>query len=394
MTLSTTEAPGLGTFTKEQEELRLQIRDFVARELPPGTARQHDEAGTFPLDTYLRFAELGHLGTGIPAEYGGRGGGFVDLAIILEELAKGMMSFALMVFRSAVHGAQTLLRLDDDKAEEQRRKYLPAIVKGEARFCISITELDAGSDAAGVQLAAVRDGDDYVLNGEKYQSSALDVATHIIVVARTSSVGKRHQGLSLFLVPTKHPGLDKHFMPALGDRASGTWEVFYHDVRVPAAEMLGAVDRGWLVLMADLERERLCQCAYSAGGAQTVLDQSLAYASSRRQFGKPIGSFQVIQHKLADMATDAHIGRLMLYDLAQRLDRGERCDLEASMAKLFCTEMYYRVADNGLQVHGGRGYMMDSDMQLHLRDARLLKIGGGTVEIMRNIIAKRLGLPS
>jgi alkylation response protein AidB-like acyl-CoA dehydrogenase len=304
-----------------------------------------------------------------------------------------MMSFALMVFRSAVHGAQTLLRLDDEKAEEQRRRLLPAIATGAARFTLSLTELDAGSDAANVQLRADADGPDFVLNGSKYWSSALDVATHIIVVARTNQDARRHRGLSIFLVPSDHPGLDKRRLHALGDRASGTWEVDYHDVRVPASHMLGSLDGGWPVLMADLEKERMCQCAYSAGGAKAVLDRSIEYARTRRQFGQPIGSFQVIQHKLADMATEAHIGRLMLYDLARRIDAGERCDLEASMAKLYCTEMYYRVADEALQIHGGRGYMMDSDMQLHLRDARLLKIGGGTVEIMRNIIAKRLGLP-
>ncbi|HWE55728.1 MAG TPA: acyl-CoA dehydrogenase family protein [Acidimicrobiales bacterium] len=376
-----------------QEELRAAVRDFVQKELPPGTSRHHDAEETFPLDKYLRFAEMGYLGIGIPEEYGGRGGGFVDLAIMLEELAQGMMSFALMVFRSAVHGAQTLLRLDDDKAEEQRKYFLPKIVEGSARFSLSLSEYGAGSDAAGIQLRADRDGDDFVLNGQKHWSSALDVATHIIVVARTDQEA-RHRGVSIFLVPSDHPGLTKTRLHALGDRASGTWDVEYRDVRVPATDMLGSLNAGWLVLMADLEKERLCQCAYSAGGSRAVLDRAIEYARSREQFGQPIGSFQVIQHKLADMATEAHIGRLMLYDLAQRIDRGERCDLEASMAKLYCTEMYYRVADNALQIHGGQGYMMDSDMQLHLRDARLLKIGGGTVEVMRNIIAKRLGLPA
>jgi alkylation response protein AidB-like acyl-CoA dehydrogenase len=156
--------------------------------------------------------------------------------------------------------------------------------------------------------------------------------------------------------------------------------------------LIGELDAGWQHLMADLEKERLCQCAYSAGGAQAVLSEALEYAKKRHQFGQPIGKFQVIQHKLANMATDCHIGRLLLYDLARRIDAGQRCDLEASMAKLFCTEMYTRVADTGLQVHGGEGYMMHNDMQLHFRDARLLTIGGGTVEIMRNVIAKRLGL--
>lgn len=303
-----------------------------------------------------------------------------------------MLSFALMVFRSAVHGAQTLLRLQGPAGKELQDRYLPQVVRGEARFALSLSEIQAGSDAASVKLKATDHGDHFVLSGAKYYSSALDIATRIIVVARTDA--SRYGGLSLFLVDPKSEGFERTRMHAIGDRASGTWEVAYNDVKVPRSELIGEVNHGWQHLMADLEKERLCQCAYSAGGARAVLQASIAYAKEREQFGGPIGRYQAIQHKLADMATDAHIGRLLLYDLARRIDAGQRCDLEASMAKLFCTEMYFRVADKGLQVHGGQGYMLHNDMQQHFRDSRLLTIGGGTVEVMRNIIAKRLGLPS
>ena len=316
-------------FTPEQHEFRERVRSFVTEYLPPGSARKYDEEMRFPLDIYRELARAGFLGTAVPKEYGGNGGGYVDLAILLEELAKGMMSFALMTFRSAVHGAQTILRLDGEFADEQRQYYLPRIVAGEARFTLSLSEYGAGSDAAAVDHRAVADGDDFVLNGLKHFSSALDVATHIIVVTRTSTEGRRYDGLSLILVPVDSAGLAKTRLYGLGDRASGTWDVQYDDVRVPRSEVLGGVNQGWRHLMADLEKERLCQCAYSAGGAQSVLDQSIAHAKNREQFGGPIGRFQFVQHTLADMATDTHIGRLLLYDLARRLDAGQRCDLRS-----------------------------------------------------------------
>jgi len=377
-------------FTEEQDMMREAIRKFVATELPPGFARECDRLQRPPMEQYKRLAEAGYLGIGVPEEYGGAGGGIVELTILLEELARGMMSFSIMIYRSAVHGAQSLLTYG---TEEQRRRFLPGILSGDLLFCLSLTEPEAGSDAANLKIRAVRDGDDFVINGEKLYNSSAHIASYILLVARTSTEGRKHEGISLFLVDTKSPGLTIQRVETMGERAIGTNAVFYDNVRVPAANMLGELNNGWNHLQANLEKERLCLAAWCTGAAEQALDDTIAYAKQRVQFGKPIGSFQAIQHKIADMATQVHMGRLMMFDLAEKIQAKENCRMEASMTKMYCTEMYNRIAYDGLQVHGGFGYTMASDMQLHMRDARIMTIGGGSSEIMRNVIARELGLP-
>jgi acyl-CoA dehydrogenase len=377
-------------FTPDQELMRQELRKFVARHLPPGFARQCDREQKPPLEQYKRLAEAGYLGLGIPEEYGGAGGGIVELTILLEELAKGMMSFSIMAYRSAVHGAQSLLRYG---SEEQRRRLLPGIISGELLFCLSLTEPEAGSDAASLKIRAVRDGDDFVITGQKLYNSGAHIANFILLAARTNPDVPRHKGISLFLVDTKSPGLTIQRIETMGERAVGTNAVFYDGVRVPAANLVGELDNGWTHLQANLEKERLCLAAWCIGSAETALEQSIEYAKSRVQFGKQIGSFQVVQHKIADMAMQVHIGKLMMYDLAEKIEAGIPCRTEASMTKAYCTEACNRIAFEGLQIQGGFGYTMESDMQLLMRDARIMSIGGGTSEIMRNVIARELGMP-
>jgi acyl-CoA dehydrogenase len=377
-------------FTPDQELMRAEIRKFVAKELPPGFARQCDREQKAPMAQYRRLAEAGWLGLGIPEEHGGAGGGIVELTILLEELAKGMMSFSIMAYRSAVHGAQSLLSYGSD---EQRRRYLPGIISGDLLFCLSLTEPEAGSDAANLKIRAVRDGDDFVITGQKLYNSGAHIANYIVLAARTNPTAPRHKGISLFIVDTRSPGLTIQRIETMGERAVGTNAVFYDGVRVPAANLLGQLDNGWTHLAANLEKERLCLAAWCIGSAETVLEQSIAYAKQRVQFGKPIGSFQAIQHKIADMAMQIHIGKLMMYDLAEKIEAGIPCRMEASMTKAYCTEACNSIAFEGLQIHGGFGYTMDSDMQLIMRDARIMSIGGGASEIMRNMIARELGLP-
>ena len=378
-------------FSDEQDMLRESIREFVRRDLPPGFARYCDENGHTPLEQYKRFADLGYLGIGIPEELGGQGGGIVEMTIVLEELAKGMMSFAALVYRSAVQGAQSLLSYG---SEEQKSRLLPGLLSGDLLFCLSLSEPDSGSDAASLRLRAERDGDHYVLNGTKMWSSGAHIADYILLVARTSTEGPKHKGISLFLVDTKSPGLTVRRVPTIGERAVGTNEVSYVDVRVPVEMRLGEENQGWYLLQLNLEKERLCLATWCTGAAQDAFDQSLAYAKVRKQFDHPIGSFQAIQHRLAEMAMELHQARLLIYDLAGRIERKERARKEASMTKAFCTEMSNRIAYQALQIFGGYGYAMESDMQLLMRDARIMTIGGGSSEIMRNIIAKELGLPS
>lgn len=376
-------------FTEEQQLLREAIRAFVKVELPPGFARMCDVNQTPPFEQYKKLADLGYLGIGIPEEYGGSGGGLVELTILLQELARGMLSFSIMVYRSAVHGARSILNYG---TEEQRRRFIPGIIKGELLFCLSLTEPEAGSDAANVKIKAVRDGDSFVINGQKLYNSGAHISNYITLVARTDPNSRRHEGLSILLVDTKSPGLLIRKIETMGLRAVATNEVFYDNVRVPAENLLGQLNNGWHHLMTNLERERLASSAFCTGAAQAVVDDAIAFAKQRVQFGKPIGSFQAIQHKIAEMAMQAHIGELMFRDLAERIDSGVRCVKEASMTKTYTAEMYNRVAFDGLQVHGGFGYTDKSDMQLHMRDARILSIGAGTSEIMRTAIAKELGL--
>lgn len=373
---------------EEQTALREAVQKFVERELPPGFARRCDAEQSPPLEQYRRLAEAGYLGIGLPEEYGGFGGTAVDLSIVLEELAYGMVSFAQMVYRSAIHGSHAILRYG---TEEQKRDLIPRIVRGELLCSLSLTEPEAGSDAANVRTRAVRDGDDYVINGQKMYSSAAHLVDRILLVARTSEGARRHDGLTLFLVDPKNtPGITIQRIPTLGERAVGTNMVFYDDVRIPAGNVLGAVDGGWLNLMGNLDRERLSIGCFSLGGARAVRDGAVGYASGRVQFGKPIGSFQVTQHKLANMEIDIHAAKLIVRDLAEQIDAGRSARKAASICKVFCAEMYNRVAYEGMQIHGGIGYTMDSDMQLHMRDARLLTIGGGSSEVMRNVIAREV----
>lgn len=376
--------------TDEQEMLRSSVRSFVRREIPPGFARHWDEVGKPPLDTYRRFADAGFMGVGIPEEYGGSGGGVIEIVIMLEELARGMMSFATIVYRSAIHAAQGFLTYGSDA---QRREHLPRIVSGERLYCFSLSEPDAGSDAAAITCRAVADGDDYVITGEKMWSSGAGYADYVFLATRTADVVPKHRGITLFLVDLHSPGITVTPIQVLGERASGTNLVHYDKVRVRSSDVLGQVDSGWKHLMTNLERERVCSAPICTGCAEAILEQAVEYVTNRIQFGKPIGTYQAVQHQLADIAVDVHIGRLLMMDAASRIARGESCRQEAAITKLFCTEMFNRAAYAGMQVMGGMGYSMDSDMQLHFRNARLTTIGAGSSEVMRNVIAKGLGLP-
>jgi alkylation response protein AidB-like acyl-CoA dehydrogenase len=378
-------------FTEEQRILRESVAGFARRWLPPGFARECDESGTPPIEQYKRFAELGFLGVGVPEEFGGMGGGIVELTIIMEELAKSMLGFAIMVYQSAVHGSQALLSYG---SEDQQKRFIPRLVSGDLRFCFSLSEPDAGSDAASLRLRATRDDNgDYVLNGSKMWSSSSHTADYILVAARTSTDGPKHKGISLMLVDTESPGLAINPIQTLGQRAIGTNEVSYDNVKVPVDMRVGDENQGWYLLQKNLERERLLCAAYTTGAARAAFEQALEYSKNRVQFGQPIGSFQAIQHKFANMAIDLHLADLLVRELAELVESGGQARLNAAMTKVFCTEMANRVAYDALQVFGGYGYAMDSDMQLLMRDVRIMTIAGGSSEIMRNVIAKELGLP-
>ena len=359
-------------FTEEQMLLRDSVRDFVRNEVPEDYVRHCDQNKIPPLDTYDKMADLGWLGVAIPEEYGGSGLGFVELGIIQEELSYGFLELAVLFYRATVHGAHSLLTYG---SEEQRRKYLPLIVEGKFKSSMSLTEPNAGSDASAVQTRAVADGDHFIINGAKVFNSQIDLADRTVLVTRTDTEVPNHKGISLFFVDPKTPGVTIERLETLCFRSVGTNRVTYEDVRVHRDDLLGDLNGGWKHLMTNLNKERFSLAAQVTGASQAALDCALNYAKERVQFGQPIGKFQAIQHKLADMQVAVHTSRLLTYDLARRLDAGLACRKEASIAKVYTTEAYSRVADEGMQILGGYSLTPDFPMERHFRDARLMRIG-------------------
>ncbi len=376
-------------FSEEQLILRDSVRDFVRRELPPRYIRECEEARRPPLEAFDKLVRMGWMGAAIPEEYGGSSLGWTEMGVILEELSYGSFDFATLYYRATVHGAQSLLTYG---SEEQKQKYLPLIAAGKFKSSLSLTEPNAGSDAAGIQTRAVRDGDWFIVNGQKIFNSQIDIADRTVLVVRTDPAAPRHKGMSLLFVDPKSPGVTYERLDTLCFRSVGTFRVTYEDVRVHKDDLLGRLNNGWNHLMTNLEKERFSAAAMTIGSAQNALDCAVQYAKDRIQFGKPVGSFQAIQHKLAEMQMQVHLGRVATFDLARRLSAGVPCRTEASMTKIYATEVYHRVADDGMQVLGGYSMMPDFPMERHYRDSRLGRIGGGSTEILKTSIAKDLGL--
>jgi acyl-CoA dehydrogenase len=378
-------------FSPEQELARRTVRALLAEVSPPDYVRECDLGHRPPREAFDALARGGWLGVGIPETHDGAGGGPIDLAILLEEAGRVHLDLALWLFRNLSHGGAAIGR---HGSEEQRRTYLPAIARGELSLAFALTEPEAGSDAAAITTSAERDGEDFLLTGQKWYTSGFTVADICLVVARTERSSDKRAGITNFLVPTNAPGITVTPIDTLGTWSLGTYAVHFDRVRVPGSNVLGSLGHGWPELRELLEMERLCLSAARVGAASAALDEATAYARERRQFGKPIGSFQAVSHKVADMATAIDAARLMVYRFAWLLEEDRPRTAEAAMLKLFVGETYQRVAEMGVQVLGGYGYSMESAMARHYRDAKLATIGGGTSEIQRTIIARELGLPA
>ncbi|MGA7272800.1 MAG: acyl-CoA dehydrogenase family protein [Acidimicrobiia bacterium] len=376
-------------FTPEQDLFRSTIREFCQREITRDYIRHCDAEHEAPREAYQKLARQGWLGINIPEEYGGSGGGAVEVAILLEELGRAFLDLSFWVFRTVTWGGLAIGRAG---TEEQKKELLPAVAAGDLSVCFSLTEPEAGSDAASISLSAVEDGDHYLLNGQKVFTSGFKVSDVDVVAARTSSKGKKQHGITNFLVDTDSPGLEWRPIETLGHWPLGTAMVFFTDVRVPKTRMLGELDNGWGDLGVYLRYERLCLSAARTGAAASALADSVAYAKDRHQFGQPISSFQAVSHRLADMQTMVEISNLLVYRYARRLDQGLATTRDAAILKLYACEAYKQVADMGLQVLGGYGYTMEYDLQRHFRESRLGVIGAGTSDIQRNIIARTMGL--
>lgn len=376
-------------FTPEQDLFRATIRQFCEREISREYVRDCDREHRPPTELYRKLGAQGWLGINIAEEYGGSGGGAVEVAILLEELGRAFLDLSFWVFRAVTWGG---LAIGRDGTEEQKQRFLPGVAAGDLSVCFSLTEPDAGSDAASIALAAVEDGDDFVLNGQKVFTSGFKVSDIALVAARTATGGRKHEGITNFLVDTDTPGLDWSPIETLGHWPLGTAMLHFDDVRVPRDRVLGPVHDGWKNLGEYLRYERLCLSAARTGAAKAALADSVAYATERRQFGQPISQFQAVSHRLAEMQVQTEISEMLVYRYASRLDRGLATPRDAAILKLYACEAYKAVADMGLQVLGGYGYTMEYDLQRHYRESRLGVIGAGTSDIQRNIIARTMGL--
>ena len=377
------------TLTDEQQSFVEAIRDFAGREC--GTREQRDaltDSGkeVFNLDLYKRIAELGWLGASIPEEYGGSGGGAVDMCLLLEESSRGQIPMGF--FGVSMISAGAVSRFG---SEEQKQEIVGGVAGGVVE-CIAMSEPEAGSDVGSLTCRAERSNGGYVINGQKTWITGAHVAAHILLVCRTTRGENKHQGLSMISVPADADGVEIRGIETMGGREVN--DVFFTDCEVPAERLIGRQDEAWMQLMAGLNFERLIIAAQVLGVAERAFDDTLSYVKERKQFGRPIGSFQALRHRLADLATEIETARLLVYDVAAKTDAnpGQLLPREASMAKLKATETAKRAALEGMQMMGGYGYATEYDMERHVRAALPSTIYGGTSEIQRDIIAKTLGL--
>jgi alkylation response protein AidB-like acyl-CoA dehydrogenase len=375
-------------FNDEHEQLRESIRTFVLKELRPHSAEW--EKSTFPDWVFSRMGELGFLGLSFPEAYGGQGGDYPCNLVLAEEIVHADCGGLAMGV--AVHTDMATPPILAFGTEEQKQAYLVPSIRGEKISSLGITEPDAGSDVSGIKTRAVRDGDEWVINGSKTYITNGHRADFIVLVTKTDP-DAGYDGFTLFLVDMDAAGvIREERLRKLGMHASDTALLAFQDVRVPAGAVLGEVGKGFYHIMWELQGERLIGAAGAVAAAQAVFDRTLAYAGERHAFGRPIGKFQVTRHKFGEMATKIEAARQLVYTTAWRHMNGEYPVREISMAKLFASRMACEVADECLQIHGGAGYMEEYGIERVWRDLRLNRIGAGTDEIMLDVIGRSYGL--
>jgi alkylation response protein AidB-like acyl-CoA dehydrogenase len=373
-------------YTPEQIQLRREVREFAAAEIAPHVM-EWDENQIFPLEVVKKLGQLGYMGAIFPEEYGGAGLGYVEYSIIIEELSRVDGSVGIIV---AAHTSLCSNHIFKAGSEEQKRNYLTKLASGEWIGCWSLTEPEAGSDAAGTRTTAVRDGNCWVLNGSKTFTTNAHYADVCIGMAMTDRAAARH-GISAFILEKNTPGFRAGKKEnKLGLRASATGEVIFSNCRLPQAQLLGKQGEGFVDSLRILDGGRVSIAALSIGMAQGAYDAALRYAKLRKQFGRPISEFQAIQHKLVDMATKIDASRLLTYRAARMIDAGKRVTRESAMAKLFSSEAAVWIANEAVQIHGGYGFIKDYSVEKFYRDVKLCTIGEGTSEIQRLVIARQL----
>ncbi|MFD8196741.1 acyl-CoA dehydrogenase family protein [Streptomyces wuyuanensis] len=372
--------------SEEQRAVRRLARDFVEREVAPHAA-EWDRAEDVDRAIVKKLGSVGFLGLTIDEEYGGSGGDHLAYCLVTEELGRGDSSVRGIVSVSLGLVAKTIAGWG---SQEQKRRWLPPLTAGEALGCFGLTEPGTGSDAGSLTTRAVRDGDDYVINGSKMFITNGTWADVVLLFARTGEA-PGHRGISAFLVPAEAPGLTRRAIHGkLGLRGQATAELVLQDVRVPAGAMLGPAGKGFSVAMSALAKGRMSVAAGCVGIAQAALDAAVGHAAAREQFGKPIASYQLVQELISDIAVDVDAARLLTWRVADLVDLGEDFATAASKAKLFASEAAVRAANNALQVFGGYGYIDEYPVGKLLRDARVMTLYEGTSQIQKLIIGRAL----
>jgi len=377
--------------TDEQEALRRTVEEF-AREVVAPVAAHHDETKTFPYEVVAQMGKLGLFGLPFPEELGGQGADYFTLCLAIEELARADSSVAITLEAGVGLGAMPIYRFG---TEEQRREWLPALTSGQALGAFGLTEPGAGSDAGGTRTSARLEGDEWLINGSKafITNSGTDITRVVTVTAVTGRSESGKPEISTIIVPVPTPGFTAE--PAyskVGWHASDTHPLTFVDVRVPAANLLGERGRGYANFLQILDEGRIAISALSVGLAQACVDESVKYAKERQAFGAPIGTYQAIQFKIAEMEARTHVARTAYYDAAARMQAGVPFKKEAAIAKLFSSEAAVTNAREATQIFGGYGFMNEYPVARHWRDAKILEIGEGTSEVQKMLIARHLGL--
>ncbi|WP_440999304.1 acyl-CoA dehydrogenase family protein [Fodinibius sp. SL11] len=372
--------------SEEQQLIRNSIKDFVERHVKPGV-KERDASKKFPHDLVKKLAEQGFMGMVHPEKFGGGGVGHVSFCLAIEEIARWDASLALTVASHTSLGSGHIALAGN---ESQKEKYLTPLAKGEKLGAWCLTEPGSGSDASGMKTTAIKNGDKYILNGSKIFITQGSVGDIYVVLAKTDPE-KGTKGISAFIVEGKWDGVEPGGkMEKLGMNSSDTTEVVFEDVEVPEENLLGELGKGFTDTMKVLDGGRIGIGALSVGIARGALEESMKYSGERKQFGSPIGDFQAIENKIANMATEVDAARMLVHRAAWLKDQGKPFTKEVSMAKLFASELAVRAADEAVQIHGGYGYIKEYHVERFMRDAKLMTIGEGTSEVQRMIIAREL----
>jgi butyryl-CoA dehydrogenase len=367
----------------EQKMLQEEVRRFAEQVVKP-IAKETDAKGIFPKDAIRQAGEMGLMGVSVPEEYGGAAMDTVSYCLVIEEISRVCASTGVILSVNNSLVCDPLMKFGSERIKQE---FLKPLAAGELLGCFALTEPGAGSDPSALRTTARRDGDDYILNGNKvFITNGTDA--EVAIVFANVDLSKKHKGITAFVVHKDNPGYSHgHHEYKLGVNGSGTTELSFEDMRVPAWQRIGEEGEGFKVAMATLDGGRIGIAAQAVGIAQGAFEEALSYAKEREQFGKAISTFQAIQHYLADMSTELDAGRLLTWKAAWTKDNKKRFSLEAAQAKLYASEMAQRVTNKALQIHGGYGYIREYNVERYFRDARITEIYEGTSEIQKMVIA-------